>query len=479
MTKQRTLPLFAVLAALATQAAPAQVVLSPCKVPGVDQEIRCGTYAVFEDRAARSGRTIPLFIAVLPALESPAALDPVFMLAGGPGQGASSLAGFANRSFAGIRRHRDIVMVDLAGTGRSQPLNCRMYRTAQDLVGDFHPLANVRVCHDSLSHVTNLKRYTTANLVDDLDDARAALGYDSINIYGTSWGTRAALEYVRRHRGHVRSIVLKAVAPPTMPGTMYYARDMDRSLDELLRLCDVDRACLQEFPTIRADLDEVLKRAEKGFLPGVIPDPRGRPTTQLPITRGAFTSLLLGYLQNTATAVRIPFLIHEALMQRTEPLVTAIVNYRSALDANVSIGFYFSVMCNEDAPRMDAAAAVVKDAGTALKDYRVAQLAAACREWGEGDVSADAGKPVVSDVPALLISGTLDPNTPEPWGEEALRTLSHGTHVVITNVSHAFTSIAECGANFITPFIETASAAGLDFSCKDNVRIPRFVFTAQ
>lgn len=454
-----------------------RIALEACTLPGVEGQVRCGVYNVFENRGGRAGRTIPLFIAVLPAAESPGAPDPLFVLAGGPGQAASSLAGFANSAFADVRRHRDIVFVDLAGTGRSAPLDCRMYPTAQDLVGDFYPIARVRACRDSLAPHADLRRYTTATLMDDLDDVRAALGYETINLYGTSYGTRAALEYVRRHRTHVRAIVLKAVAPPTMPGPMHYAQDTERSLHYLFRACAADSACSAAFPDPAAEFRQVLERADRGTLHGLVPDPAGGPPVDLPLSRGTVASTLLGLLQNSNSAVRLPLLVHTTVAGDTRSLVEAIVAYRGALDAAISFGMHLSVECSEDAPRLDPAAARA-DRGTALGDYRVAQLAAACRAWGRSELPPDAAEPVRSDVPALLVSGTLDPNTNERWGDEAARYLGNSTHVVIPNLSHGFSSIMECGATFIAAFIAAGSVDGLDVSCKDRVQLPPFALPA-
>jgi pimeloyl-ACP methyl ester carboxylesterase len=170
----------------------------------------------------------------------------------------------------------------------------------------------------------------------------------------------------------------------------------------------------------------------------------------------------------------VPLLVHGAFRGNTAPLVDAIVSYRRGIENGISVGMYLSVMCSEDAPRMDLEHAAAADRGTALGDYRVTQLAAACREWPRGAVPSTHALPVRSDVPALLVSGTLDPNTNEHWGEEAARHLSRATHVVIPNLSHAFSSIRECGAGFVAAFIDRGSAEGVDFSCKDRVRLPPF-----
>jgi len=71
----------------APPAPPWQGKLSPCPLPGVPGAAFCGTYEVFEDREARAGRKIPLKIVLLPATGPDRAPDPIFFLAGGPGQG--------------------------------------------------------------------------------------------------------------------------------------------------------------------------------------------------------------------------------------------------------------------------------------------------------------------------------------------------------------------------------------------------------
>ena len=482
---RRAGPGFAVASALVmmlgprwTSAQAPRLALEPCTIPGVPEQVRCGVHSVYENRETKSGRAIPLFVAVLPALEVPAAPDPLFVISGGPGQSASSLAAFASTAFAPVRRHRDIVLVDLAGTGRSAALQCRLYRTPHDLVGDFYPLQHVRFCRDSLSARVDLRRYTTSTLMDDLDEVRAALGYERINIYGTSYGTRAALVYVRRHRDRVRTLVLKAVVPTAMRGTMDYAHDTERSLRYVFGACAADSACNRAFPRIDAEFREVLARADRGSLRGQVANPAGGPPLDLPLSRGVVASTLLGLLQNSNSAVRLPALIHTTFMGDTRPLVGSILQYRRALDAGLSFGMHLSVMCSEDAPRMNPDSAATTDRGTSLGDYRVAQLAAACSEWVRGEVPRDFAEPVRSDVPTLLVSGTLDPNTNERWGNEAARHLTRATHVVIRNLSHGFSSVQECGSAFIAAFISRGSAEGVDFSCKDRVQLPPFAVPA-
>ena len=140
--------------------------------------------------------------------------DPLFILAGGPGQAASFLGPFA-AALTGVRKDRDIVLVDQRGTGRSSPLECAAFKPDHSLEAaiEFDPVPKAQACARELAaQGVDAAQYTTAAWVADLDAVRAALGYDKINLWGGSYGTRAALEYLRRHADHVRSVVLDGVA---------------------------------------------------------------------------------------------------------------------------------------------------------------------------------------------------------------------------------------------------------------------------
>lgn len=183
----------------------------PCRVPLVDGEVLCATYPVWENRDTKQGRKIGLNIVILPALGPDKQPDPVFELAGGPGQGSASIAGI----YAGskLRRKRDIVLVDQRGSGRSNPLRCTLYGDPLDLrlaARDEFPVDGARECRKQLEKVADLTQYTTTAFVDDLNEVRQWLGYGRINLKGGSYGTRAAQVYWRRHPETVRSVAERA-----------------------------------------------------------------------------------------------------------------------------------------------------------------------------------------------------------------------------------------------------------------------------
>jgi pimeloyl-ACP methyl ester carboxylesterase len=159
-----------------------RVALTSCQLPGVDGEARCGSYEVYEDRRLQKGRKITLKIAVLPARGSKPAPDALFILAGGPGQAATENADFFARTFAKVRQERDIVMVDQRGTGGSNGLHCDLYgESLQGHLGDLLPIEAIKACRAEWERRADLRLYTTPIAMDDLDEVRAALGYERIN----------------------------------------------------------------------------------------------------------------------------------------------------------------------------------------------------------------------------------------------------------------------------------------------------------
>ena len=138
----------------AKTAPPWQGKLTPCAPPGVSGKAYCGTYEVFENREARSGRKIPLKIVLLPAKGTQPAPDPVFFLEGGPGAGATpDAAGLAGDP---ARARRDVVLVDTRGTGGSTPLDCpHLWGDGTRLDRIFPPDA-VAACRDALARRADL-----------------------------------------------------------------------------------------------------------------------------------------------------------------------------------------------------------------------------------------------------------------------------------------------------------------------------------
>lgn len=453
--------------------------LSPCTVVGLTGDVQCRNVEVYENRAARSGRRVALSVIVARATGATRVGDPLFLFAGGPGQAASGMVEFANIAFSIVRRDRDLVFLDVRGTGKSAPLNCRLYRSPTDYFGDFYPAASLRLCRESLGAIADLRQYTTPIIADDVDDVRAALGYDRINIYGTSYGSRLAFVYLRQHPERVRAIVMKAVVPTDMHAPMSYARDAEAALRLLARDCAADSDCSTRYPDFEKEFRAVVERAKRGALRAAWPADAVRAGVthgdSVTIPGDVLTTTVVGFMQSASSRALLPRAVHRAFLGDASLLAQAIILYRTQLDGGqISMGMHLSVMCSEDTRWLNPREAAADNAATFLGDARVRAQIAACREWLRGDPGAGYDRPVRGTVPVLLISGELDPNTPARWGERAARTLPNARHVILPLVAHNFSSVERCGAQWVADFLNRASARDLDLSCASETRLPPF-----
>lgn len=454
----------------ARQAGPA-IALKPCEVRGLSGA-KCGKLEVYENRAARKGRKIGIHVLVLPATGEKREPDPLFYFAGGPGSAAASDdAPGAAQGLAKIRERRDLVFVDQRGTGQSNGLDCPLYdpNDAQSHLGYFFPLEVVRKCRQELETKADLTLYTTTIAMDDIDDVRAALGYDKINVYGGSYGTRAATVYLRRYPKRVRSAMLQGISLRNQYLPRDYARDAERALQGILAECVGDEACNKAFPDVRNEAKAVLERLMKGPVETEIKAPGPVKVT---LNRDLAAEAIRYMLYHPQPASRVPLFLHLAAQGNFAPLAQAAYTYRRNLVGTGSNGMFLSVTCAEDLPWIKPGEGERLAEGTFLGDYRVRQQREACALWPRAVIEADYTKDFVSDVPALIITGEWDPVTPPAYGEALMRTLTNSLHVVVPDGAHGVGGLegGDCIERLTAQFIERGNANGLDTACVKTIR---------
>lgn len=433
----------------------------------------CGTHEVFENRAARSGRKIPLRVVVLPATGSERLPDPFTYFAGGPGEASIPGGLFTAGELESLRRKRDVLLIDSRGTGRSGGLFCKeLEGDFQGFLDEFLPTDKIRACRDRLGKEVDLSWYTTDAAVDDVEEVRTALGYGPLNLMGVSYGTRAVLTYLRRHPQSVRTATLSGVSDPEARYPLGMSRASQEALEGLITECEGEPACRGAYPKLRQELEAVLSRAASEPVRVTLIDPRsGR--IELNLTRAGVAQTLRYMLYSPAEAALVPLTIHRAAQGDWMPLGRLAHLRGHDMDA-LAQGFYQSVTCAEDVAFLREEEIAPAVAGTFLGDFRVRRQKAACEGWPVRDLGPDVHAPVVSDVPALLISGECDPATPAANGERAARTLKRGRHVIVPDGAHSLTGMqgADCISGLIAAFIETGTADGLDTSCIARIRRP-------
>jgi len=413
-----------------------------CNTEGFPRDSLCATYSVWENRETRQGRKIALHIVILPAAGTNPAPEPVFILAGGPGQAATSMIPLFARNTA-LRARHVLVFVDQRGAGRSNPLHCDFYRVA---AGAF-PIDAVRACRERLSRIADLARYTTAPAMDDLDDVRRWLGHKKITLWGASYGTTAAQVYLRRHPETVRAAVLIGVMPVDELLPLNVAATGQRVIDMIF--------ARGAFPDLPGDLRRVMDRVRKGVdveVNGV----RVRPSP-VHVAEGIRHSL---YGDDGRT---LPALIHRAAAGDFAPLLERTIAAEVNIEHGLAMGLNLSVTCAENVPYIDDVTLARETRNTFLGDLRVQEQRAACREWVRGPVPADVHELPRSDVPVLLLSGNLDPATPPSFAERVASRLPNSRHIMFPEASHG--NLGACGTRIWTEFIESGEVRNLNTGC--------------
>jgi pimeloyl-ACP methyl ester carboxylesterase len=415
---------------------------------------RCGRLTVPLDPAAPTAATIEIFVARVAALSAEPRLDPLLLIAGGPGQSTVDFYLQLRGAFEQARRERDLVLVDQRGTGRSADgFACDAPDDLSLDTSDSEVLARViDACAAQLRH--DPRFYTTSIAVRDLEAVRAALGVPAWNVYGVSYGTRVAQHYLRQYPERVRSIVLDGVVPPPLALGPDVAREAQRALEQIFSRCAEDSGCGTRFAALPQLFVEVLARLDAGAADETDPPP---------ISALELRTLVRFMSYSAATVALLPVLISEAHAGNYAPLAGQARTLLRELPESLSFPMSNSVTCTEDLPYADAATDDL--AATYLGTGVMDALKQICARWPVGSIDASFKTPVVSDTPALLLSGEYDPITPPAYAERVkAEGLRNSAHLVGRGQGHGLVGVG-CVPRLLRTFLEDPTPASLDASC--------------
>lgn len=450
----------------AAQAAP--VATRSCHLPGHEMPLRCFTLDVPKDYAQSTKGKLNLHVAVAPAFREGSKPDPLFVLAGGPGQSGSSLAWTLESAFLRARATRDIVLIDQRGTGKSGKLSCPDLERSEEMDPDRSEQL-LATCLRSLK--VDLNDYSTDAAVDDLEQVRLALNVAKINLWGGSYGSRLAQAYARKYPQNVRSMVIDGVVSPAQ-NVALMGSETGRAMKLLRQQCDQDPQCRTAFPQFGAQLDALVARAVRGNETIQFIHPVTGKKLQVPFRLEGFGEQVRSMLYLPATAVRVPWLVMQAHEGNWQPF--AAVAFSGSVGDGMAIGLQLAVLCSEDMPYMTAAQIQIDQGLSFLGDSWSKRLQRFC---GMISVKPHArAQDSVIQTPTLLLSGLRDPVTPPERALEALRTLPHGQHLQAAAIGHIVTPHG-CGPKLLRQFLD-APEQKLDGHCLQDLAPPSFVVSA-
>ncbi len=456
-------------------------VLTQCTIGGADSggsvtSGLCGTLLVPEDRTHPAGRQIRLQVAVIPALTNDPAAQPLFALAGGPGGASTRQFGWLPTVFASVHATRDIVLVDQRGTGNSNQLIMPPSPDTNGLADDQADAALATWAADYFGSLdADPAPYTSTVAADDLDDVRAALGYDQIDLYGPSYGATLAQYYLRQHGDHVHVAVMDGGTPLDVPIFERMAANSQHALDLLFDRCAADLACAGAFPTLRADWTSVL---ESLATPVDIVDPATGQQAQL--SRVDVENAVHNALVDRSSAAMLPLLIHIASTGDWQSVLAATAGMQTQ-GGNDILLMSEEIRCTEAWARFDEAQVQVLGEGSYDLD---AQLASArswtmvCAHIPAGAAPADDGAPVMTDTPVLWVTGDGDPQDP-PANLAAVPGQEPNAAIVVMPVANHTVGHLGCLPSIIGKFLDTGTAQGIDTTCVARGADPNPAFRVQ
>jgi len=438
----------------------------------------CATFTVPLDHDTPDGKSIELRVARLTAQTNKPEPDAFTLIAGGPGQSATESFPSVAYAFRHIRRDRDIILLDQRGTGQSNKLECPKVESEEHslLFDKLKTEADSKLCHDQLDD--DPRFFSTSVAVKDLELLRQALDIEQWNLYGVSYGTRFGLHYLRRYPDSVRTIILDAVVPPEIILGPEIALAAQRSLLRLFDRCENNVGCNESFPNLRNGTLDLLARLKTTPEAIQYEDINTGELRDISFTDRhlAITMRLMSYSAH-GNAI-LPSMLYDAIDKNNFASLARQAQLQiSGLDDALAGGMYNAVICTEDTPF------IAKDFDrTALEEtYLGSELLDAmhsnCHAWNKGVLDEDFKQPVISDKPALVMSGSDDPVTPPAYGERIVKHLSRSLHIVNENQSHMQAALG-CVPLLMAEFINTASTEELPLDCLDRLRAPAFFVDA-
>ena len=440
-----------------------------CHLPHYEHPLRCVAMDVPLDYES-PGERLSLHVTVAPALRETARPDPLFVLAGGPGQPGSDIIFLLDSAFRRVRATRDIVFVDQRGSGLSGKLTCE---SLPDLgsASDFEEEQALVDCVRKLGKP--YRHYNTDNAARDLDEVRKALGYRQVNVWGGSYGTRLGQVYARLFPQNVRSLVLDSVAAPEQILGVW-GQDAQASIDAMFARCDADQECKKAFPDLRARFQSLLQIVESGQAQLQFVHPRTAKARSLTLTRAAFVETIRIGLYSTDMTARLPFLIEQASEGNWRPFLAQMYTQSDWSLATMAYGMTLAVLCAEDIPRLTPDIIAAEQGKPFLKGMQIERWPRLCPA-----VAVPATKyrlPQTIESPVLLLSGALDPVTPPHRAETARSHMAHSQHLVGDALAHGISHLG-CGPRLLREFLD-APDRPVDGSCLNEIALPPFMLTA-
>jgi pimeloyl-ACP methyl ester carboxylesterase len=482
--------------------------LSDDDSPACPKDAMCGTLQRPQDPDGRVKGTIGIAYRLYRHRDAAApCADVIVAQEGGPGFSTFGSASGYLTLFEPLRKDRDVLMIDVRGTGKSRAINCPSVQRSPN-----RTTADIAACGRALGRAANF--YGTRLAAQDLVAVLDTLHIDKIDYYGDSYGTFFGQVFSALYPDRLRSLVLDS-AYPVIGETPWYFHAGEVVRQGYEDACKRAPACAALPGT---SLDRIRKLvAYLGAHPirGKAPDGEGH------VHAVTVTPAMIGQMLFDGTNGPIN---HRELDAATRALfdnhdVAPLIRLTSENLANeypqdtksFSYGLFAAVSCIDYQQIYDMNAPVTerhaqRDAAVAArkKDFPLTydplsfeqfqqvpldiSVLNFCIDWPLAPTPHMPGKPIpdgakFTDAPTLVLNGELDMLTTAAEGSVVTAQYPHGKQLIVANSFHvvAVDDIDDCAAGIVRRFVETLDPG--DTSCAAKVApvrsVPKFVQHAE
>lgn len=358
--------------------------------------------------------------------------DPIVFLAGGPGNSGTAFAG--STAVRLLRTVGDVVLFDQRGTGRSMPRPvCRSSSPPDPAIAYLDEraatagvVAWARDCAAEWKEKgVDVRAFTTEESADDVESLRRALGVPRLNLVGFSYGTHLMFSVLRRHGAHVGRAVFIGTEGPA--DTWKYPETLDLQLLKLSHLATGSDAMVRS-------LDRVMRRLDEEPLTVPVHLKDGDPPIDVKVSRFGLERILVQDLGDANDFVLFPAML-QMLERGDASLLARYVEkrYRGMMNGMPLMSLAMDCASGASPERL---AAIRRQASTSRFPRVNWPYPDVCASLGVGDLGEELRSTVASTVPALFVSGSLDPQTPPYQAERARWGFTDSAHVIVTHAGH-------------------------------------------
>lgn len=465
---------------------------SACMFEGVDLGLttldgaalgfECGYVVVPERHSEADGATIRIPVAVRRATAADARPDPLLLAQGGPGGDAFGVFSLLVPNTE-IAANRDIVIFNQRGTPYAEPdLSCpeteailpQMLAASEEIGQQLYDEA-IDACYARLrGEGIDLSAYNSLENAADIPLIARALGYETYNFYGVSYGTLLGLHLMRNHPEGLRAVILDSVVPPDINFISEIPASEDRVLSEVFAACEADPACREQYPDLEERFFALVRQYNENPVTLALANPDTGERYDAYMDGTTLRSILFQLLYVPRMSAVFPKMVAD--LEKGDTRYIESMWPLLVFDQLVSEGMYYSVICAEDAD-IDVAAIPLEslrpEIGETARDD-IQSYVDACARWQVELLPPAIDDPVISDIPTLLLSGRFDPITPPAFAAAAAARLSNATVLVDPTASHGVAFFNPCVNGIISEFLDDPTASP-DSTCLTALRAPAAV----